>query len=313
MSFMRFSTRGVPVGLRREVVEAAYGAHVESSLDFLTEAPVSAEISLRNLGDIHLASVETSPVTITTPADETGMLYLGFATGGSGVIDARGESRPVRTGDINVMRRERKCVTIAAQPSSILSIAIPRARIIPGLANSDSLIPTFSLRMPAARLLHSYAATLLNDGGMIEQEEQRAFSEHIVDLSLLMLGAKRDAAEHARKNGARAARRQAIKRDILANLGEPELSLDWLSRRHSVSVPYVRALFYDDGTSFTDYLTSARLDHVRGLLTDPGRTDRNIARLALAAGFGDISWFNQLFRRRFGMTPSDMRASRRSN
>lgn len=312
MSFMRFSTRGVPVALRREIVEAAFGAHVESSLDFLTEAPVSAEFSMRHLGDIHLASVETSPVTITTPADETGMLYLGFTTGGSGVIDARGDSRSVSTGDINVMRRERKCVTIAAQPSSILSIAIPRARIIPDLANSDSLVPTLSLQMPAARLLHSYAATLLNDGGTIVQEEQRAFSDHIVDLALLMLGAKRDAADHARKNGARAARRQAIKRDILANLGEAELSLNWLSQRHGISVPYVRALFYDDGTSFTDYLTSARLDHVRRLLTDPHLAGRNVATLALAAGFGDISWFNQIFRRRFGMTPSDMRANRQT-
>jgi len=116
-----------------------------------------------------------------------------------------------------------------------------------------------------------------------------------------------DSAHHAHKNGVRAARRQALKADIAGHLSDPRLSLETLAKRHGVSSRYVRALFYDEGTSFTDYLMAARLDYVRALLLDPLHRDMNIAMIAMMAGFGDISWFNQVFRRRFQATPSHIR------
>jgi AraC-like DNA-binding protein len=45
-------------------------------------------------------------------------------------------------------------------------------------------------------------------------------------------------------------------------------------------------------------------------LNDPNLTDRSISALAFEAGFGDLSYFNRTFRRRFGMTPSDVRINR---
>lgn len=161
--------------------------------------------------------------------------------------------------------------------------------------------------------MNSYAASLLDSDTDITEEDQTVFAAHLVDLAVLMLGAKRDAAHQARGNGARAARRQALKADIATHLSDPRLSLEWLAKRHGISVPYVRALFYEEGTSFTDHVTAERLDHVHGLLRDPGLKHHTIAAIALMAGFGDISWFNQLFRRRFQATPSDIRQHFLSN
>jgi AraC-like DNA-binding protein len=44
------------------------------------------------------------------------------------------------------------------------------------------------------------------------------------------------------------------------------------------------------------------------LLTSPNRPDRTISAIAFDASFGDLSHFNRLFRRRFGATPSEVRA-----
>ncbi|AXE64578.1 hypothetical protein BBF93_10305 [Hyphomonas sp. CACIAM 19H1] len=311
MALLRFSTDQVPVEQRRDVVEAAYGAHVSGAIDFLDEAPVRAAMVLRDVANIHIARLETPPVQITTSPDDDGTLYLSITQAGGGVIDARGAERQVHSGDINVLRRERRCVTIAAEPSHLLNIAIPKAVLVPRLrAGTDSLLPTHSLASPVARLLQGYAMTLLMDERAITPAEEALFSAHIIDLAALLLGPGRDAAEQAKQQGVRAARRQAIKADVAVHLSEPELSLDWIARRHGLSVPYIRALFYDEGSSFTDHVMHARLDHVRALLLDPKLSGRTIAALALMAGFGDISWFNQVFRRRFGMTPSDMRASK---
>ncbi|HTV67731.1 MAG TPA: AraC family transcriptional regulator [Rhizobiaceae bacterium] len=305
---MHFSTRNIPQRLRKDAVEAAFGAHVRGSVDFPPDEAVAVDINFRELSGVHLAHIDSSPLRLVTPPDRTGLLYLGITRAGGGVIDAHGDSTMVKAGDVNLMCRGRLITTVVAEQSTILSLAIPRAQLLPRLANNDSLQPSAPLSMPAARLLESYAMALFSANGSIAPDEETVFARHLVDLAVLMLGGRRDEAELARQNGARAARRQAIKADIAAHLGMPELSLTSVARRHGVSPSYVRSLFYDEGTSFTDYVLGARLDYVRDLLAEPRLQQRTIAAIALTAGFGDISWFNEAFRRRFGMTPSDMRA-----
>lgn len=304
---LRFSSDAVPPPLRKEAIDAAFGVHVKGAVNFPGEAPARVALDLRAVGGVHLASIDTSPIRLVTPSAEDGVVYLSITAAGGGVIDARGADRVVRAGDLNVMRRDRRCTTVVAERSRILSIAVPRAQLVPRLASEDCLLTPSLRSRPAARLLESYAATLLEDGGDIGPEDEAMLASHVVDLAVMALGAGRDGVERAEKGGVRAARRTAIKADIAANLGMPELSLDWIARRHRVSGAYVRALFYDEGASFTDYVLGARLTHVHALLCSPFLAHHNIATLALMAGFSDISWFNQAFRRRFGMTPSDVR------
>jgi AraC-like DNA-binding protein len=44
------------------------------------------------------------------------------------------------------------------------------------------------------------------------------------------------------------------------------------------------------------------------MLGDPRFVGRTISAIAFDAGFGDLSYFNRVFRRRYGLTPSDARA-----
>jgi AraC-like DNA-binding protein len=44
------------------------------------------------------------------------------------------------------------------------------------------------------------------------------------------------------------------------------------------------------------------------MLADPRRLCDKISAIAYDCGFGDISYFNRMFRQRFGETPSDRRA-----
>jgi AraC-like DNA-binding protein len=307
--WMRFSSNQMPSEMRRDAVEAAFGAHVQGSVDFLGKEHVAVDMTLRSVASVHIAALDVSPVQLVTPSDEDGVLYLSITSNGGGVIDATGEMRTVKAGDVNVMRRDRRCTTMVLEHSNILSIAISRAQLLPRLSSIDNLNAPHMHSMAAARMLESYATTLVREEGEIDADAQALFASHLVDLAALILGARRDDAESAKKGGVRAARRQAIKADIAAHLDLPELSLDWIAKRHRVSGVYVRSLFYDEGTSFTDYVLNQRLDHVRMLLPRPYLAHHTIATLALMAGFGDISWFNQAFRRRFGMTPSDVRSA----
>jgi AraC-like DNA-binding protein len=73
----------------------------------------------------------------------------------------------------------------------------------------------------------------------------------------------------------------------------------------------VRKLFESEDTSFTQFVLGQRLARAHALLSDPHFADRSIAALALEAGFGDLSYFNRAFRRRYGDAPSEMRAGAR--
>lgn len=58
------------------------------------------------------------------------------------------------------------------------------------------------------------------------------------------------------------------------------------------------------GKTFVDFLNEIRLDRVRHALLE---TEDSISRIALRSGFGNLSHFNRLFRRHFGLSPSEFR------
>jgi AraC-like DNA-binding protein len=45
------------------------------------------------------------------------------------------------------------------------------------------------------------------------------------------------------------------------------------------------------------------------MLADPRRAREKISSIAYDCGFGDVSYFNRMFRRSYGAVPSELRAS----
>ena len=103
-----------------------------------------------------------------------------------------------------------------------------------------------------------------------------------------------------------------IAKDIRRNLTDPNLSLNWMAERHETTSRALRNLFYARNDSFTQWVLAARLDLAKEMLSEPQYDHMNVASIALESGFGDISWFQTVFRRRFGMTPGQIRLARRT-
>jgi AraC-like DNA-binding protein len=193
--------------------------------------------------------------------------------------------------------------------SRSLSIHVPRAVLAPLLSNPDVMLLSPTPRaLEALRLLVGYVELLIRDHSLVATAELRHLAvNHVLDLVAVTLGAARDHAEVAAGRGLRAARMRAIKSDIVRNLAGGDVTAVALSGRHGVSPRYVRKLFEAEDTSLSQFVLGQRLTLVRRMLLDPGHAHSTIGALAFAAGFGDLSTFNREFRRRFGMTPSDVR------
>lgn len=164
----------------------------------------------------------------------------------------------------------------------------------------------------ALRLLTRYVEVVTEVAAPTDPAVARSVSEHITDLAALALGAHGDYAELARQRGGTVARLTAIKSDILAALGDSELSTEAIAARHGISPRYVRKLFEQDGSSFSGFVLVERLAKAHRMLVDRHFGHLNIAQVAHESGFGDVSYFNRAFRRHFGNRPSDVREAARS-
>src|SRR5262249_25624144 len=130
---------------------------------------------------------------------------------------------------------------------------VPWSLLSPIVGNLDAvLVRPIPKDGEALRLLVNYADGIRKIPMLPTTEVRHMAAANIRDLIALTLGATRDAAELANGRGLRAARLQAIKTDIVHNIGRSNLSVGEVASRHRVTPRYVQMLFETEGTTFTD-------------------------------------------------------------
>lgn len=131
---------------------------------------------------------------------------------------------------------------------------------------------------------------------------------HIHDLVGVML-ADRSPPTPPSAGDRRAGRLMSIKADIEARLERRDLGIDMLAGLHGLSPRAIQKLFEMESRTFSDYVLERRLERAwHRLVTAEGR-DPTISAVAFEVGFGDLSYFNRSFRKRFGRSPSQVRAA----
>ncbi|MCJ2139870.1 helix-turn-helix transcriptional regulator [Methylobacterium sp. E-066] len=104
---------------------------------------------------------------------------------------------------------------------------------------------------------------------------------------------------------------QALKAEVEQRLGRPDLSLEAVAQAQQISSRQVQAMFQAEGETFSGFVLGRRLDRAMQRLTDI-EDARPVSAIAFDVGFGDLSYFNRTFRKRFGLTPSEVRRSGRA-
>jgi AraC-like DNA-binding protein len=195
-----------------------------------------------------------------------------------------------------------------ASASRFTTFRVPAAAIAPLVPDLGAavarLIPAGNA---ALRLLVSYLASALDTEALVTPELQQLAVTHVCDLLAMTLGATRDATEIANARGVRAARLRATKAFVMQQLGRHELTTATVAAHLGVTPRYVNMLFETESESFSEFVLAQRLTRAHRMLADPRLAGRAIGAIAFDAGFADQSYFNRSFRRRFGMTPSEVR------
>ena len=188
-----------------------------------------------------------------------------------------------------------------------LTIARDRLAALIGVPEDLIARPFDPLRPAVGHLRRTIESVLDLPTDRAEPELDAHIGRTLLDLTALVLGARGDIAQLAAGRGLRAARIQDIVVEIGRGYGRPGFSAEVVARRLGLSTRYVQDLLQETGRSFTEHLLERRLQEAWRLLSS-ARGDRlKISEIALACGFSEVSYFNQRFRRRYGMSPSDCR------
>jgi AraC-like DNA-binding protein len=307
---LHFSTGGLRerdrVGIWREV----YGQTIlRLDIEPMRDRPFDADIRLRAFPGLKLVAGAICGVRDRRTREllSDGNDDFGLALNASGTSTTRqcGQEVSIGPGEAALLSCGDPGIFLRPAPCRYVGIRIPRKTLTALVPDAEDKVGRKAGRAGMIGLLLNYAETMMQDetlGGA----EQKLAANHIVELAALALGARE---AETQTSSVRAARLAAIKADIAASFSLPALSLETTAARHGVSPRYVQMLFDTEKETFSEFLLGQRLAYARRLLNDPRFSSRPIASIAFDAGFADLSTFNRAFRRRFGMTPSEMRRS----
>lgn len=197
--------------------------------------------------------------------------------------------------------------THASTDSHTMLLAIPRTRaeragidvramhglIVPASANQMFRRHLIELCRLAPQLTVGQAAALENA------------TMDLLSVTLAIAGIGGTPASRA----AETAKKQAVVEMIARDLGAPDLGVTKLIGAIGVSRTALYRLFEGEG-GVQAYIRQQRLMRVRRELIEADPRER-IADIAIRWGFDDAAHFSRLFRRQFGITPSEYRSTAR--
>jgi AraC-like DNA-binding protein len=320
MRRIAFSSDALPDELSEQQKKARWHESIEQSplseTSFLENEPFSASYFIIQVGDMPVSTfngtlsrgTRTHRAVIACPSDSFG---FGFNSGRTPYQLRQRRTLVSEPNAAALISHDETCEISANAFNSWTCIKIPRQQLVARIPNVEDLIMTpLDPSQPAIRHLQELMTFLSRaSGGLEEPAIGQQIEVLLLDLMTLALGASRDIAEIATQRGLRMARLNKILASIRARFTDPAFSPAAAGLAMGVSARYVQDLLHDTGQTFVERVQELRLQEARTMLVDPRNAAMKMSDIALSCGFGDQSYFNRCFRRRFGTTPVRYRNS----
>jgi AraC-like DNA-binding protein len=311
----RIATDEVAVADRLAAVRDAY----QGTLGGIDIAPGPASPFywrgvLRKLPGLALASAVSAGARVTRmpSANEGDDLILTVALDGRLILRQGARETILRTGEIAVTKSREPSVCERDPHARSIELRIPLHVVAPTGRELDAILVSAIAAPEPLSMLRRYVDGLLEPSGPEQAETLNLAVAHVHEIASYILGAARDGAEAEKARRPAATRLRAIKADIVENICSRELTIVSIAGRHQVTPRYVRKLFEGEGVTFSEFVLAQRLARARRLLADARHDAETISAIAFACGFGDLSYFNRVFRRQYGATPTDVRKAART-
>jgi AraC-like DNA-binding protein len=310
---LRFSTDALPQRERLPFWREVFGRQVvhcdvepARGLPFEAAAMVHALPGLRHTSFASSAGRNRRPASMLGDGDDAVVLLTSLT--GTLTVSQGGRDVALRPGDSTLLLHAEPAV-VAHSQIRYRGLIVPRGPVAALVTDiEDAALRPLPRDNEALRLLVNYLKALRGAHALERRELRNLVATHIHDLVATVIRTSRDGTAITGARGVQAARLALIKADIKGHVGRPHLTLVAVAKRQGLTPRSLQRLFESDGWTFSTFVLEQRLARAHRMLSDERRAAWTIAAVALAAGFGDLSYFHRVFRRRYGATPSDVRA-----
>jgi AraC-like DNA-binding protein len=219
----------------------------------------------------------------------------------------RGDVGPLEIGDMGIHDMGRPSVTelhaTIDHPSRVLAWLVPRVLLAPMLADPEAVRDLrLSASAPYAKLLAEQMWSLWTHGPACTSAEAQTLVYALLQVFVGGLGFAPDVSDPS------AARLMEVKRYVEREIASPTLSAEAVAAELGVSRASLYRLLAIEG-GFASYVRRRRLHRAARQLTSPAHRHLRILDIALDSRFADETSFSRAFRREFGLSPGDLRAS----
>lgn len=191
------------------------------------------------------------------------------------------------------------------------ALRIPRRDLLDICRETEDKLSRPLMTSPGLRdAVTGYFALCTGTAASADGITQHAMARHMTELVGLLLRSDSDETPPALSDGHGAARLRLIQAQILQRLGEGDLTIGSVAGRTGLTPKQVQRLFGTTGVTFSEFVLEQRLLLACRMLSAADGQRAKIGSVALDSGFGDLSYFNRSFRKRFGITPSEWRDAR---
>jgi AraC-like DNA-binding protein len=298
---LRFDTSVLPANVQ-------FSTYASGIANFEMSRPGSGPFAARALiwrvGSLVVAQLASDSACYTRTADRVRAdridhFYVNFHYRGRARIERDPNDIVSGPGSLLVLDMRQPC-HMAVERIDEISLAIPRHLLIDRLDGFDphGLVTCGGLTTLLGSTLRAVCATLSKVGTSQAGAIERMIVNLVVDTLLEALRAT--AARSAREEEMASRARAYIDRHL-----SDELDVATLCGALGISRSNLYRGFGDPG-GILRQIQLRRLKRMRALLSDPSET-RSIAALARSTGFPDKSHFTRVFKKTFGVAPSEFR------
>jgi AraC-like DNA-binding protein len=173
----------------------------------------------------------------------------------------------------------------------------------------DCLDHPIAIRRGAGHIMRSLIELALMEADALSSSQSIQIGSMLIDAIAATAGEAPEIAmqSEVRRRSANARLFEQATRLIEDNLSNPFLNAELVADHCRVSSRHLRNVFAQASTTVGAYIREMRLQQCRAALRSPRLQDQTVTQIALSWGFNDPAHFSRLYRKRFGLAPSQDR------
>jgi AraC-like DNA-binding protein len=276
-----------------------------------------AQVSLREFWRLGLSEISSSTpsdrlVRVTrSPSDirrdPRDYFMLWFGLGGETAFVQGGHETQILAGDLMLHDQTQPFSLEFGRQAHAFMISIPRPLILSRLPTASQLT---ARRISTETKLGAFAGSIVRQLFDLNVDQSDELAARVGASAIDLVTAALE--NELRGPSVVVDRRlERVKRYMMANIGDTELTLETIATNQNISPRTLNRLFALEGTTPIRWLWQQRLTAAFRMLSEK-RTSR-VTDVAFVFGFSDVAHFSRAFKAAFGQSPDAVRRGQRTS